>query len=57
MGMSWADAAEWDFVENSKALEVWNDRHETEDEPVDPPSLEWMMERDSKLADKGYRVN
>ena len=62
--MSWQDAAEWDFVEYSKTLRIWNERHKPEvnefEEAVSheaPPSLEWMMADDQRANERGYRVH
>lgn len=62
MGMSHRDAAEWDFVEYSRVIPVWNDRHAEKDEDGDtvqndPPPIEWMIADDERKAAKGYRVN
>lgn len=62
MGMSWKDAADWDFVEYSAALSVWNDRHAEKDangETIDaePPPIEWMMADDVLQHARGHKVN
>ena len=55
--MGQRDYAEWDLAEFSQVLNIWNERHETEDDDVEPPSIEYMMHRDAMLAQKGYKVN
>lgn len=62
MGMSWQDAAEWDFVEYAKALPIWNERHAVKDDNGDPietepPPIEWMIADDVRQDAKGYKVN
>lgn len=62
MGMSWKDAADWDFVEYGKALRVWNERHSTDNESGGiindaPPPVEWMVADDVRLADRGIKVH
>lgn len=65
MGMgSFADAAEWDFVEYSKALGVWNEIHKPEagegeeaESHSEPPSIEWMMADDQRAMERGHRVH
>lgn len=69
MGMSLVDAADWDFVAYSATLRVWNEREKTDAMPeggdvedfsngdVEPPSIEWMMADDMRLANRGYEVN
>jgi hypothetical protein len=51
MGMSWQDAAGWDFVEYSATLKEWNERHKPRDENGEainnePPPIEWMIADD-----------
>jgi len=59
MGMSWKDAADWDFVEYGKALRVWNDRQKTEDDDGnnEPPPIEWMIADDVRADAKGHKVH
>lgn len=61
---------DWDFVEYSKVLKVWNARDKeasakNDDDSVEdfsngdtlPPSIEWMMADDARLSARGYEVN
>lgn len=70
MGMSLVDAADWDFVMYSATLRVWNEREKEQSKSasgddvedmsngdVEPPSIEWMMADDMRLANRGYEVN
>jgi hypothetical protein len=69
--MGWTDPANWDFVEYSKTLKVWNAREkeaadaakqdgdveDLSDGDTMPPSIEWMMADDARLSHRGYEVN
>lgn len=62
MGMSWKDAADWDFVEYSAALTVWNERHKPRDKNGDAieteaPPIEWMIADDVLQHSRGHKVN
>jgi len=62
MGMSWQDAAEWDFVEYGKALRVWNERQkeaagDEAGENSEPPPIEWMIADDVRADAKGHKVH
>jgi hypothetical protein len=72
MGMARTDADGWDFVEYAKVLTVWNAREKEATDAVggsrdniedysngdtEPPSIEWMMADDARLAARGYEVN
>jgi len=62
MGMSLRDAADWDFVEYSKTLTIWNKSEAARDDDgnvieTEPPPIEWMMADDEMQRARGYKVN
>lgn len=62
MGYSWAEAAEWDWVEYDKTVRVWSERQKPEGTDADsgetePPSIEWMIEDDVRAHERGYKVH
>jgi hypothetical protein len=53
MGVSLSDARALTWWEYQGMLWTWNDRHSTEQEPVEAPEAAFVERRQQRLADRG----
>lgn len=54
MNIQPSEARRLSYWEYSARLTIYNERHQTEDDAVELPSVEWMKHRDMVLADQGF---